>query len=458
MKRRIFIYIAIILATATVSCRKYVEIPIEGKRVLETTDDYQALLNNPNTMLRTYTFPLYTSDDMGSDVDMWQNGIASNANGNAYKWAENFVLDNASDDQDWRTMYASIYSTNLVVVNVMDSKNGSAAQKRNVLAQALTHRAFFYLTLVNMYAKQYDPATAANDPGVPLRLDDLISGSLERRSVKAVYDQILADLNQAVSIAEFPDVTTYTTDASKAAAYALLARTHLNMRNFTEAGKAAENALRLRSTLLDLNNYLTSFLSYPQRQSDPEVILCKLASTNVAMPVSTSQLTLFADSVDLRYKVMIKNGSVANQWVTYLPNVYYKPSISVQGIMAGPTVPEVMLIKAECDARADQPATAVTMLNTLRKKRFTPADYRDLSAANGNAALQLVLNERRRELMGSGMRWFDLRRLHLDNLTPTITRSFKGVTYTLEPGSNRYVFPIAQKYIELNPEITQNPR
>lgn len=458
MKRKIFIYLSMLLAVVTTSCRKYVEIPVEGKRVLENTEDYTSLLFNPNNMLRSYSYPIYASDDIGSDLDNWQNGIATNSNGRAYSWASEIMLNGAQDDADWNTMYYSIYVTNLVIVNVMSSKNGTEAQKRATLAQALVNRAFYYHTLVNIYAKQYDPATAATDLGVPLRLDDLVTGSLDRKSVQVVYDQILADLNQAIGISELPNIGLYTTDASKAAAYALLARTYLHMRNFPEAKKAAEAALNLQSGLLDLNDYITGFTAYPQRHLDPEVILCKLAGPMTGMPVSNAQMTLFADSIDLRYRVLIKPGSFAGTWNSYLPYIYAKPSIANQSTMSGPTVPEMMLIKAECEARNNEPAAAAATLNTLRKKRFRPADYRDLTAANGAAALQLVILERRKELMGSGMRWFDLRRLTLDNLTPTIKRTLKGVEYTLAPGSNRYTFAIAQKYIDLNPEIQQNPR
>ena len=119
----------------------------------------------------------------------------------------------------------------------------------------------------------------------------------------------------------------------------------------------------------------------------------------------------------------------------------------------------MLLIKAECEARAGNTNAALDLLNELRKKRFKPADYADLSAANATVALGLVLDERKREFMGRGFRWFDQRRLSLDaGLVKTVTKVFKDVTYTLQPGSNRYTYAIADKYTQLNPEIVQNPR
>jgi hypothetical protein len=98
------------------------------------------------------------------------------------------------------------------------------------------------------------------------------------------------------------------------------------------------------------------------------------------------------------------------------------------------------------------------MLNTLRKFRFKPADYVDLTASTSEEALGLVINERRLEFFGSGMRWFDQRRLSKDpQLAQTFTRTFNNTTYTLEPNSNGWVFPMANLLISQNPELKQNP-
>ena len=122
-------------------------------------------------------------------------------------------------------------------------------------------------------------------------------------------------------------------------------------------------------------------------------------------------------------------------------------------------VPEMMLIKAEALARQNDPA-ALDILNELRKYRFTEEDYTALTAEDGNSLLEIVLEERRRELALSGLRWFDMKRLVQDGIyTQTLTRtSPDGETHTLAPGSNRYLFPIPQSVILQNGNIVQNPR
>ena len=116
----------------------------------------------------------------------------------------------------------------------------------------------------------------------------------------------------------------------------------------------------------------------------------------------------------------------------------------------------MMLIQAECLARTNNPDEAISVLNTLRSYRFKAADYQELETQAN--VLQEVLDERRRETFGTGLRWLDLKRLNKEPEFKTITRTFRGDTYTLEPNSNAYVFQINPIYIQKNPEIESNPR
>jgi hypothetical protein len=454
MKNKYFLYLSLTLCLLSAGCRKYVEIDQEQQRVLKLTSDYQALLYNTTTMDKSYNYPVYSSEDVGADTATWQNNL-STTNGSVYTWSAKIVAS-TDEDNDWYNMYSQMYICNTIISNVMNSEGGTDAEKRKALASALVHRAYNYYTLVNIYGKQYDSTTASTDLGVPMRLDDAVTGSLVRVPVQTVYNQILSDLNAALP--DLPSLPDYNTNASKAAAFAILSRTYLNMRKFTEAERFADSTLSLQYALINLNTYLTSFTGYPQKQVNPELIFSKIATGVVNLPVSPAQLALFTgdDSTDLRYKLYTKKGSDAGY--AYLPRVYYKQRIVGQGIYTGPTVPEIMLIKAECEARAGNASTAISILNTLRKQRFTAATYKDLTATTADKALQTVLLERKKELMGTGLHWFDQRRLAKDGFTPTITRIFKGTTYTLESGSNRYLFAIGDKYILLNPEIEQNPR
>lgn len=451
-----YIYTTLICGVlfCTGACRKYVEIAPVNTRVLEKTADYQSLMYNTTTFDRSYYAPAFAGDDMGTDDIRWQNGQNLTA-GNMYTWSDK-IYAATDEDADWNNLYQQLYICNTIVSDVMTSKGGTEQQKQGVLSAALVHRAFIYFTLVNLYGKQYDAATAASDPGVPLVLEPRFFTDLTRGSVQKVYDQIKADLNRALP--GLPDLPDFNSNPSKAAAYGIMARVCLHTREFAEAERNANLALALKNTLIDLRTYANSVVGFPTRNLNPEeIFLKKLSQVPLSFPMSADAISMFS-TTDLRYQLFTVDG-ISLYSPTFNNRAFTRNLVGNEGSFTGPNVPEMMLIKAECEARAGNAGVAVDILNNLRTKRFRTADYVALTATDANDALRKVIDERKREFLGRGFRWFDQRRLSKDaGFVSTVTRSYRGVTYTLEPGSNRYVFPIGDKYILLNPEIIQNPR
>ncbi|MGF6929357.1 tetratricopeptide (TPR) repeat protein [Chitinophaga sp. W2I13] len=453
MKR--LIYFVAVMALAT-GCRKYVEIDQIGKRTPTYTKDYRALLDNNSQLEAGFSLTIYSGDDTRF-LDSSKQATMTDINGNAYTWQPQYWSDTQSDG-DWDKLYKAIYTCNEVLAGVMASENGTDADKKQLFAEALTHRAYAYWCLVNIYSAQYDAATAATDPGVPLLLTPDLFASLQRVSVATVYNQITGDLKQAVDA--LPALPDYNTRPSKAAAYAMLARTYLMTRDFTTARSYAEQALALQNGVLDLRDYTTSVATFPYRLKDPEVIFSKINAGfyQGGIQLDTALLSLLGTK-DMRYALFVKPGG--NFFPAFTGYGYWRYRYSREGntITQGPGVPEMMLIKAECAARSGDAVTATNVLNSLREKRFLTADYTAYTPGTPAEALSRVVDERKREFFGTGLRWFDQKRLNKDAaFAKTVTRTFKGVNYTLEPNSNRYIFPIGTKYILLNPEIAQSPR
>ena len=442
------------------SCRKYVEdVPIQGQRVLVYTQDFRYLLDYRDQFEKAIGLPpVLCSDDVDFTAQVIQDRIVTNIiQRTMYTWGKPFYLDR-STDYDWDIPYNINYYCNVVINGVMDSKNGLLETKNNILGEALVHRAYNFFMLVNMYAKQYDAASADKDPGIPLLVKPVLLGNLTRRSVKDTYDQILADIRQAIPL--LPNKSTSNTRPSKVAAYALLSKVYLYMRDFNKAAAFADSTLAISNQLYDYNTAVAGATPvFPSQLNEVQILLRKVPRGTFS-PLQLSQPLLdLLGTKDLRYEVFVRPGTKFNPNFAgfgYWPRSNYAGS--PDGAAVGLSVNETLLIKAECLARAGKKDEAVTMLNTLRKFRFRPADYADLSAATPDAALQLVIDERRREFFGTGLRWFDQRRLNKDALfAKTITRVFNNVTYTLEPNSNGYVFPLASILITQNPEIIQNP-
>ncbi|MDD2424613.1 MAG: RagB/SusD family nutrient uptake outer membrane protein [Bacteroidales bacterium] len=433
------------------SCNKFVEIEeISGTRPLKYTSDYQYLLNNSTTFEKSYGFPLISCDDAGVENATQQNTL-TNQWALTYTWDETRYSE-TEEDIDWSNLYNQINICNQITDGVLDSQGGSMAVKEYILAQAKTQRAYAYLMLANMYAKPYNPSTASTDLGLPLLTTSYLFSSLERVSLDQVYQQIINDLKS--SLPDLPDLPDFNCEPSKAAAYAILAETYLMMRDFTKAGLYADSVLMIQNTLIDLNSYISNPSTLPKKLMDPEIILSKTVPGSYYPNLTLSRDFLqFIGEQDLRYVLFTAphNSGYGRYYSRY--------QYTYEGVYTGPNVPEMMLIKAESEAREGDYLSAVNILNTLRKKRFKPAEYADLSASSASEALTLVINERRRELFGRGFRWFDMRRLNYDQaFARSYTRTFKDQTYTLDANSNRFTYAIAEKYILLNPEIEQNPR
>jgi len=71
--------------------------------------------------------------------------------------------------------------------------------------------------------------------------------------------------------------------------------------------------------------------------------------------------------------------------------------------------------------------------------------------------LQLILRERRKELVMRGIRWTDIKRLNLEGANIVLTRKIGADTFTLLPNDLRYALPLPESLLEVS-ELIQNPR
>lgn len=102
---------------------------------------------------------------------------------------------------------------------------------------------------------------------------------------------------------------------------------------------------------------------------------------------------------------------------------------------------------------------SLTLLNSLRAKRLkSGSQYIDVSITDADELVQFARDERRREMCVEGLRWFDLRRWGMPEITRTITMGATDIaTYKLEQGDPSYIFPIPHTVIEKNSDLEQAP-
>jgi len=129
---------------------------------------------------------------------------------------------------------------------------------------------------------------------------------------------------------------------------------------------------------------------------------------------------------------------------------------SLGGLM-GPATDELYLIAAESYARLDQINSAMNYLNTLLVTRWKAGMYVPKVASNKQNALEIILLERRKELIGRGLRWSDLKRFNRDGAEITLTRTVNDENFTLPPNDLRYAIEIPEEVIKLS-GMQQNPK
>lgn len=454
-----------LIVMAMTGCKKYVDIKTQGNLVPNQTINYRYLLNNTAAFENIQNL----SDFASSDIDINDVAQQTALTGSqfysyltgSYNWRPViFPFGSAYEqDQSWNTLYAIILNCN-TIINELPASDGTQEEKKALEAEALVHRADAYLNLINTYAKPYVRSSAGSDLGVPLILVQTVSQSLKRASIETVYNQIINDLLQALPA--LPATQAYNTLPTKASAHGELARAYLMMADYPNALKYAEEALKIRNTLIDLSAITAVNTSnYPRRIANPEIMLSKLpigGSLTFApsvLKLSDEYLTVLGTK-DQRYTLFTVPAATVSS--TYTGRFFYKESVTGETRNEGVSVPEMLLIRAECFARTGNISEAMNSLNTLRIKRFKAADYVPATANSNTDALVKVIDERRREFFGTMLRWWDMRRLNNETtFQKTYTRNFGGVIYTLAPNSNQYTFPIAEYLRNLNPELEPNP-
>lgn len=435
-------------------------------------DDCQAILDDYDRMNGSYSDHSEAAADnyyMNDDIYNFLPD-ANNSPENKY----NYIWHpNGEHVTEWLRSYKVVYSTNLVM-SVLEKMNPEQANYNVVKGSALFFRAFAFYHLAQMFCKPYISATATSDPGIPLRLTPDLYEQSKRGTVKQVYDRIIQDLTEAVSL--LPEKVGIKSRPSKAAAYAMLARTYLSMESYVNAGKMANESIKLQNTLIDYNNKtssptattVSSDLSSPSfMRFNAEVIFQAVTAYGTMEEYIIQihpELYNSYSANDRRKSVFFKSDL---DWMGNPTGIYryrgnYDGSNSGRHspfLFVGLATDEMYLIRAECYARNGNTILAMADLNTLMAKRMVPP-YVNRTASNANNALVQILTERRKELIFRTLRWTDLRRLNQDpQFAVTLRRDMNNIPYNpLQPNDLRYTFLIPTKEVINLTGMEQNPR
>ena len=446
MKRTYIRYRYIIIGLLLASCKHYLDARPDVKlEVPVTIQDLQLLMDDYSIMNNTWPAAggLLADNFYLAEAD-WN--VLPESDQELYIWQR---TDQTNDY--WNGPYQAILNTNVVLENIDKARStGSVEDWNNLKGTALFFRAMYFHALAQLFAKPYDAATAAQDPGIPLRYTSNYNDPTVRASVAQTYDRILSDLKTALTL--LPGTPAIKSRPGKPAAYGALALVYLDMRDYAHAGAYADSCLQLYNRLMDYNE-LDALADAPVPRFNDEVIFEMISpNTGALFPAVCKIDTLLYNTYagnDLRKRICFTGNSFKGDYAGMGADNGY--------IFAGIVTDEMYLVRAESRARAGNATQAMNDLNALLVKRWRQGTFVPLTAADATDALKQILRERKKELLFRSARWADLRRLQQEPaFAVTPQRILNGQAYTLPPNSARYVLQIPGNVISMT-GIEQNP-
>lgn len=368
-----------------------------------------------------------------------------------------------ADDQVWRMCYQHINAANIILAELEDLEISTEEEQKTALrveGEARFLRAQFYLLLVNLYANAYVPDKAAATLGVPLKLTNYVEhdkdkeSQFERTSVKAVYGQIVEDLQaSAACFTRSPQIHGYYR-ASQEAALLLLSRVYLYMQEWEKAKNVAEDLLALNVTLSDYQAYVGDSSAVVLTRKNPEIIFSQ-GCLNVQKAFTgqggdmciSAELYAMYDVTDYRRSLYF--GINTQNEEVCLNRKYETGDIaSALSDVFMLRAAEAYLNVAEACAMQGDAAGASSWLNELRSMRIK--DYQSV-IYGADKIIEQVRDERRKELCIEGHRWFDLKRYAVCVRAP-----FKKMIerkYACYDWESRRVFQYTQVYQLLEDDL-----
>lgn len=452
MKLLFRISLVLSLCSVLSSCGDFLDAKPDIKlKDASTLADLEALLNN-TAVMNYYTMGMgeASADNYYLETAAWQS--LPQHERDMYIWGEEifhqFYLNG------WLDYYQTVYYSNYVLAKLEEfsheGKDGNLFSE--VKGKALFFRGFAFFKLVTLFSKGYDKQTASTDLGIPLRLSDDFNIKSERASVESCYNQILKDLELAVQL--LPDFQDNSHAPSKSAAFILMSWVHLIMQDFENASGYAEKSLGINAHLLDYT-YYNAAENYPFETGNDEVVFT-VASGNLGLlgywnaKMDTSLFQFYSDN-DLRKSLFFGKNSDGS--------AFFKGSYTGgNGLFMGLTTVDAYLNNAESLVRMNQVHNGLSYLEKLMKMRYPEGEMPELPYESAQRALELILEERRKEFVMRDSRWIDIKRLNKfaqNNII--LNRALGELKVELRPNDNRYALPLPQEIIELT-GMPQNPR
>lgn len=474
--KKLLTYIGLFTAIlAAPGCKKYLETLPDNRTVITTPEQVTQLLTTAYPHASYMLFCEAMSDNV---EDKGNTGVGINPqtfliNTQAFKYQD---ADDISADGPiayWDSCYAAIAVANqaLSYCNGPDSANYSAQK-----GEALVCRAYAHFMLVTLFAKAYDPTTAANDPGVPYMttISTSVFNKYDRGTVAAVYQKIESDLTTGLPLLKdelYASAPKY--HFTRQAAHAFAARFYLFKRDYAkvvEHSTAVFGSANPANLIRDQDAFYgmsyDDMVIYYNRSSNPANILLQEAPGTKYPDNYYSYRYGIGTRINQEYflSANVTGGSLAISVYGSGPQYFnfpkFKGDVTVMSLLS---MDEVLLNRVEANIRLKNYGAAITDMNTWVSKNvsnYNPSRHNVTAAKmmsfyglpQDPAMIETALYMKRITYMQEGLRWFDILRLDI----PVVHTGSPGFSTTLAPGDKRRLLQLPAEAV--NDGMALNPR
>lgn len=435
-----------------VSCKKYLDLkPDASIAVPETMEDIKGLLNDvsnlnvfASSLLENGTDDYYLDDNTLRNMSETDQGM--------YLWKKNYPAIDLSGD--WYNGYRAVMTANVALEALDRIKMGTESEKKTMRGEALFTRALAHYCEAQVYT-EIGQVGSDLKPGIPIRLTSDYAVVSQRGTVSENITAILKDLNEAVEL--LPETSASKVKPTKAAAYALLSRICLFFSQYDVAEKHADAALKLYRKVTDLNTLALESMS-PFPINHDEIIYAVYGVTGNLLLQNNANVDsrLYGQYMENDLRKSAYFYDKGNGQIGFKGN--YPGTFST--LFFGLTTDEVLLNAAECAARRGDLNKATEQINTLLEHKWKSGTFIPILFSDKEKAIDLILKERRKELVFRGVRWSDIKRLNREKGREIVLqrKDDKGnVIAELPPNDRRYYYLIPDEVIRQT-GMSQNMR
>ena len=227
MKNKNIIFLAIASMFLMTSCNDWLDVMPDNRAEIDSEEKVIKLLASAyptNTFAVVAEYMSDNTDDYGEE-----NPYTDRFSEQLFYWEDVTENDDDGPQAIWESHYGAITNANQALSAIEEMGGATTPNLQAAKGEALVCRAYSHFILANIFCKAYNPATAANELGIPYmeKAETELNPKYERGTLAEVYELIDKDLQEGLPLVNDAIYTVPKYHFNQKAAYTFASRFYL---------------------------------------------------------------------------------------------------------------------------------------------------------------------------------------------------------------------------------------